>query len=73
MESINIQLLEQKLKANPFVESAKVYEDMDGIIRVEISQRQPMIRIMNQLLAFLRKTESMRSALSRLLVARNGS
>ena len=48
MESINIQLLEQKLKANPFVESAKVYEDMDGIIRVEISQRQPMIRVMNQ-------------------------
>lgn len=48
MESINIHELEKRLKANPFVQSAKVYEDMDGIIKVEISQRQPMIRIMNQ-------------------------
>ncbi len=48
MESINLHLLEQKLKANPFIESAKVYADMDGIIRVEISQRQPVLRVMNQ-------------------------
>jgi len=48
IESINIQALESKLKANPFIESAKVYTDMDGIIRVEISQRQPILRIMNQ-------------------------
>ncbi|HTE01324.1 MAG TPA: hypothetical protein VK668_18690 [Mucilaginibacter sp.] len=48
MESINIQDLERKLKSNPFIESAKVYADMDGVIEVEISQRQPVIRIMNQ-------------------------
>ncbi|MDB5135419.1 MAG: hypothetical protein JWP37_2022 [Mucilaginibacter sp.] len=48
MESINIHDLEKRLKANPFIESAKVYTDMDGIIKVEISQRQPMLRIMNQ-------------------------
>jgi cell division protein FtsQ len=48
MDNINIQALESKLKANPFIESAKVYTDMDGIIRVEISQRQPILRIMNQ-------------------------
>jgi cell division protein FtsQ len=48
MESINIHDLEKKLKANPFIESAKVYTDMDGIIKVEISQRQPMLRVMNQ-------------------------
>src|ERR1700754_2721487 len=48
MESINIQDLERKLKNNPFIESAKVYADMDGVIEVEISQRQPVIRIMNQ-------------------------
>src|ERR1700761_268449 len=34
MDNINIQALESKLKANPFIESAKVYTDMDGIIRV---------------------------------------
>lgn len=48
MENINIHDLEQKLKANPFIESATVYADMDGVIKVEISQRQPILRVMNQ-------------------------
>lgn len=48
IDDINIQELESKLKANPFIESAKVYIDMDDVIRVEISQRQPILRIMNQ-------------------------
>jgi len=48
IDDINIQSLESRLKANPFVQSAKVYEDMDGIIQVEISQREPILRIMNQ-------------------------
>lgn len=48
MESINLHDLENRLKANPFIESAKVYADMDGVIKVEISQRQPVIRVMNQ-------------------------
>lgn len=48
MESINLHSLENRLRANPFIESATVYADMDGVIRVEISQRQPVLRIMNQ-------------------------
>lgn len=48
LESINIHSLEVRLKANPFVQSAKVFEDMDGEIEVEISQRQPILRILNQ-------------------------
>jgi len=48
MESINLHDLENRLKANPFIESANVYADMDGVIKVEISQRQPVIRVMNQ-------------------------
>jgi cell division protein FtsQ len=48
MESINLHELENKLKANPFIEAATVYADMDGVIRVEISQRQPVLRVMNQ-------------------------
>src|ERR1700761_3753065 len=36
LESINIHLLEARLKANPFVQSARVFEDMDGVIEVEI-------------------------------------
>jgi cell division protein FtsQ len=48
MEAINIHDLENKLRANPFIESARVYTDMDGIIKVEISQRQPILRMMNR-------------------------
>jgi cell division protein FtsQ len=48
LDNIDIHDLEEKLKANPFVESAKVYTDMDGIVWIEITQRQPIMRIMNQ-------------------------
>ncbi len=48
METINIHEMENKLRANPFIESAKVYADMDGVINVEISQRQPILRMMNR-------------------------
>lgn len=48
MESINLNDLENKLRANPFIESARVYADMDGVIKVKISQRQPIMRVMNQ-------------------------
>jgi len=48
MENINIHDLEKRLNANPFIETAKVYADMDGIINIEISQRQPVLRVMNQ-------------------------
>lgn len=47
MTQINIHDLENKLKANPFIEAARVYTDMDGEIVVEISQRQPMLRVIN--------------------------
>ena len=48
LESINIHQLEKTLQANPFIEFAKVYNDMDGIVNVEIRQRQPILRIMNR-------------------------
>jgi len=48
MERINLHDLQNKLKANPFIEYAKVYADMDGIITIEISQRQPVLRVMNR-------------------------
>lgn len=47
LENINIQKLETRLRSNPFVESAKVYTDMDGVITVEITQRHPLMRIIN--------------------------
>jgi cell division protein FtsQ len=48
MDDINIYALEKKLKANPFIEYAKVYAEMDGTINVEISQRQPILRLLNR-------------------------
>lgn len=44
---INIHEIEDELKANPFIEYAKVYADMDGIITVRIKQREPVLRILN--------------------------
>jgi len=46
--NINLHALENKLKGNPFVETASVYADMDGVIMVELSQRRPMMRMMNR-------------------------
>lgn len=48
LDNIDIHDLEKKLKANPFVQGAKVYMDMDGIVWIEVDQRQPIMRIMNQ-------------------------
>jgi len=48
MENINIHDLQKRLRANPFIEFAKVYADMDGVINVEVSQRQPILRIINR-------------------------
>jgi cell division protein FtsQ len=48
LQNIDIHDLENKLKANPFVEFAKVYMEMDGTLQVEVSQRQPILRIMNR-------------------------
>ncbi|MFD2866163.1 cell division protein FtsQ/DivIB [Mucilaginibacter antarcticus] len=48
LNNINLHDLETRLRANPFIEYAKVYADMDGIIMMEIEQRQPRMRIMSQ-------------------------
>jgi len=47
LNRINIHLLENTLKANPFIEMAKIYADMDGVIHVRIEQREPVLRILN--------------------------
>ncbi len=48
LDNINLHDLETRLRANPFIEYAKVYADMDGVITMEIEQRQPIMRIMTQ-------------------------
>jgi cell division protein FtsQ len=48
LDEINIHKLEKTLQANAFIDFAKVYVDMDGVVNVEIRQRQPILRIMNR-------------------------
>lgn len=47
LNDINIHKLENALKANPFIEFAKVYADMTGVIHVQIRQREPLLRVVN--------------------------
>lgn len=47
LNQINIHRLETALKANPFIEFAKVYGDMNGIIQVQVKQREPVLRVFN--------------------------
>lgn len=47
LNEINIHKLENALKANPFIEFAKVYADMTGVIHVQIRQREPVLRVVN--------------------------
>jgi cell division protein FtsQ len=46
LANINIQKLEDKLVANPFIEYAKVYLDMNGVIHADIKQREPILRVL---------------------------
>jgi cell division protein FtsQ len=47
LHNIDIHSIENALKANPYIEEAKVYSDMNGIINVKIRQREPVLRILN--------------------------
>src|SRR4051812_42717730 len=43
LEEINLDEIERKIKSNPYIAYAKVYADMDGVIHIEIKQRQPLL------------------------------
>lgn len=47
LEDINIHQIEKSLKVNPYIAFAKVFIDMDGIVNIEVKQRQPVLRILN--------------------------
>jgi len=47
LENINTHEIEKAIQANPYIAFAKVYADMDGVINIQIKQRQPVLRIIN--------------------------
>jgi len=44
---INIESIENIINKNPFVLSSRVYVTMGGIVKIEIKQRTPIVRIQN--------------------------
>ena len=49
LEKINIQKIEKRLQANPYIAFAKVFIDMDGTLNIEVSQRKPILRVINDM------------------------
>ncbi len=47
LEGINTHEIEANLLENPYIAFAKVYAEMDGTLKIEIKQRQPVLRILN--------------------------
>lgn len=47
LAAINLQRIEKSISANPYIAYAKVYADMDGVIEIEVRQRQPILRVIN--------------------------
>lgn len=46
MDHVNIAAIEQLMSQNPWIEDCQVYGCVDGVVRIRIKQREPMIRIM---------------------------
>ena len=45
--SINVTALEMLVNTNPWVENAEVYMGINGKVKIDIVQREPLIRILN--------------------------
>lgn len=48
LDRVNFHHIETMLKLNPYIRDAKVYCDMDGVVHLEIDQRDPVLRIYNR-------------------------
>jgi len=48
IENINIHKIEKKLQSNAYIGFAKVYVEMDGVLHIEVKQRQPILRLLNE-------------------------
>lgn len=48
MDQINIPEIEQMLKDNPYIINAQVYATLDGYIKIKVTQKNPIARIINR-------------------------
>ncbi|MFN9595412.1 MAG: cell division protein FtsQ/DivIB [Bacteroidota bacterium] len=44
---IDFRMMEKRTMSNPYLESADVYATIDGRIRIEVAQRNPVVRVIN--------------------------
>ncbi|HYH55630.1 MAG TPA: cell division protein FtsQ [Anseongella sp.] len=43
-----LRSLETAIRKSPYVEEASVYADVNGVLKIEIKQRSPLVRVINQ-------------------------
>ena len=48
LRNLDVNFLERLIYANPWVERSDVYLSIDGVVSIEIEQRQPILRIINE-------------------------
>ncbi|MFZ4412745.1 MAG: cell division protein FtsQ/DivIB [Bacteroidales bacterium] len=47
MSEINENLIENNIKENPYILDAEAFTSMEGILKINITQRKPIVRIIN--------------------------
>lgn len=63
-KEININLLEERLDNHPSIRKAEVYSALDGILRIDVTQKQPVFRVQNSSRAYYIDEEGDSMALS---------
>lgn len=48
LSSFDVGALERDLELSPYVRNAEVYTQMDGVLSIEVEQRQPIFRVFRQ-------------------------
>lgn len=48
LDSLDLHAIEASIQRNPFVASAQAYIDVQGHLSIEVSQRVPVLRVVNQ-------------------------
>ncbi|MCS7076100.1 MAG: hypothetical protein NZ455_05305 [Bacteroidia bacterium] len=48
LANVDVELLEQRLYKNPYIKKAHVYIDLNGKIKVKITQRKPIARVIGE-------------------------
>ncbi|HXH19946.1 MAG TPA: hypothetical protein VNJ07_12785 [Chitinophagales bacterium] len=47
LRSVDFSEVEERLESNPFVQNAEIFSSTKGALRVDVSQRQPLVRVVN--------------------------